>query len=274
MNKNILMLLAAMGVASLMTSCASDENILGQEGKGTVNLSLTTGTEFAVQTRALTESNYKNVNNYTVQIVNANNGTVVDEFKGSEVNSKFPKTLNIGSYRIAAFYGKESPASRNDFFVTGTTTFNVKGDDNVDVSVKCAPTCGRLSVVFTPEMATYFANYEVVYGGTTALGTNTITWAKNDTEPWYVLLDEAGETVNYTINLTTKEDFLQTINGGEGKVDAQVTGTIQLQRNKAHKLTVSPTYTPTTDGGMKLTITIDEGTNDKEITIEVPVTWI
>lgn len=274
MNKNFLMLLASVGAASLMASCASEESSLGLDGKGTVNLSLTSGTEFTISARALTESNYKNVNNYTVQVVNAINGTVVDEFKGSEISSKFPKTLNIGSYRINAFYGTEAPASRNNFLVTGSTTFNIKGEDNLDVAVKCAPTCGRLSVEFSPEMATYFTNYEVVYGGTKALGSSTITWAKSDVEPWYVLLDEAGETVNYTINLTTKEDFLQTINGGEGKVDAQVTGTIQLQRNKAHKLTVSPTYTPTTDGGMKLTITIDEGTNDKEITIEVPVTWI
>ena len=61
---------------------------------------------------------------------------------------------------------------------------------------------------------------------------------------------------------------------GSSLATGVATGSFKLDRNKAHKLSIKPNYTPTTDGGMSLTITIDESTNDHEITWDVPVTWI
>ena len=51
-------------------------------------------------------------------------------------------------------------------------------------------------------------------------------------------------------------------------------GTFKLERNKAYKLHVSPKYTATGNGQLGISITIDERTNDIEIPIEVPITWI
>lgn len=279
MRKEISLLFLAAGFAGLMTSCLSEEHDFSAPeeapgAKGRVSLSLKANTDFTLITRGLQESAYKNTGNYTVQIVNASNQSLVFECKGADLATSFPKTLNIGSYRVDAFYGKESAASRDEFLVKGSTVFTVKGDEEKAVNVNCAPTCGKLSVAFDPDMAKYFDEYNVVYGGTKALNGSTITWAKNDTEPWYIALDEAGETINYTINLTTKEEFLHKVGNEEPKTTGTATGTITLQRNKAHKLTVKPNYTPTTDGGMSLTITIDDSTNDHQITWEVPVTWI
>jgi hypothetical protein len=79
--------------------------------------------------------------------------------------------------------------------------------------------------------------------------------------------------VNYTIHLTAKADYAG-MDGNEKVTNATASGSFPLQRNKAKKLTVKPNYTPTTDGGLKIEVSFDDSTNDKPITIEVPVTWI
>lgn len=279
MRKELLMLFVAASATGFLSSCLSEDQDFSvptekNEAKGKVKINLNANTDFTLLTRGLSENNYKNTANYTVQIINATTQKLVFECKGSELINNFPKTLNIGSYRVDAFYGKEYDASRSDFLVQGSSVFTVKGDEETSVNVNCAPTCGKLSVAFDPSMSTYFSEYNVSYTGTKALGTKSINWAKNDTEPWYVALAANGEEITYTISLTTKEEFLHKVGNEEPKATGIATGTIKLQRNKAHKLTVKPNYTPTTDGGMSLTITIDDSTNDHVINWEVPVTWI
>lgn len=269
------MMFSACGV---MTSCLSEEHDFSIPGEstetGTVILSLDADATFEVASRALSEDAYKNTNNYSVQIINAANNNVVLECKGSELSSQLPKTLDIGSYKAIAFYGKEQAASRNEFYVYGSSTFTIKAKDEKPVNVKCLPTCGKVRVTFDNEMANYYSDYSVSFGGTSLLGSNTFAWAKTDSEPWYVGVQENGETVNYTISLTAKSDYLSKDNNGDTHETGTVTGTFKLERNKAKNLTIRPNYTPTTDGGMKLSITIDESTNDHEISYEVPVTWI
>lgn len=279
MKKNLVMIsMAFVAVGLMTTSCLSEEHNLEPSDvnapQGTVTFNLDVNTDFTPNSRALSENSYKNTANYNVQVINATNQSVVFECKGSDLINSFPKTMNIGSYRVNAFYGTQADASRNDFRVEGTEVFQVKGDSKVSVNVNCAPTCGKLIVDFDADMAKYFEDYSVTYGGTKALGSKTVTWAKGDNEPWYVALEPNGETLNYTISLKTKEDYLHKQGDADPQPTGVVTGTVTLQRNKAHRLTVKPNYSPNTEGGVSLSITIDGSTNDKNITFEVPVTWI
>jgi len=153
----------------------------------------------------------------------------------------------------------------------GEAVTTIKAKEQKTVTVNCTPTCGKVSVVFDSDMDTYYSDYNVSFGGTKKLGSNTFSWSKSDTEPWYIALDKNGETVNYTINLTTKDTYLPE---GSSSNTGVATGSFTLERNKAHKLTIKPKYIETTEGRLKVTIVIDDSTNDKPITWEVPVTWI
>lgn len=263
-----------LGALTLFASCNEREMDLNPDsaskGQGTLILNLNASTDFG-QTRAVNEDNYRNTDNYNVRLINASNENVILECKASELSSNLPKTVEIGSYRIEASYGTEKDASRDEFFMYGDATVTVKSKEEKAVTVNCTPTCGKISVAFDSSMNTYYDDYNVTFSGTQKLGKNKIDWKKNDTEPWYVGLSKAGETITYTLTLTTKADYLP--QGSETNTGT-ATGTFTLERNKAHKLTIRPNYIPTTDGGMKLTLTIDDTTNDKEITWEVPVTWI
>lgn len=277
MKQKQLVLCMGLSAMSLFTSCLSEHQDLvqgpteGQKEQGTLVLNLSAESSFEQQTRALNETSYMNTQNYNVKVINTANDNVILECLASELSTNLPKTVDIGSYRVEASYGTESAGSRSEFYMFGDAVATVKANEQKTVSVTCTPTCGKISVVFDPEMVTYYSDYNVSFGGTKMLGTATLAWAKADTEPWYVALDKNGETISYTINLTTKDKYLPE---GASTNTGTVTGTFTLERNKAHKLTIRPNYQQTTDGGMKLTITIDDSTNDRPITWEVPVDWI
>lgn len=261
-----------MGIALctgvFLASCTSDEGLdtPAKSEQGQLTLKLSSGAEFQEEnTRAVNLDTYKNTDNYTVKVYDKDNVERLS-CKGSELAQNMPLTLSIGSYKVVASYGKEHDASRNEIYVEGTAAGTVKaGNKNEQVNVTCIPTCGRISVNFESEMANYFSDYNVEFKGTKALGTKTIAWAKSDTEPWYVKLEESGETLTFTITATPKDEY-----SSEGTWS----GTFQLKRNKAYKMNVKPSPIIPGTGNIDLEVTIDETVVDIEKDIEVPITWI
>lgn len=264
-NKWMTVLMFCFGFS--FSACTSEDglNTPNEDGQGQLVFKLSSGAEFTEEARAVSLDTYKNTDNYTVKVYDKDNVEKLS-CKGSELEQNLPLTLTIGSYRVVASYGKEHDADRNEFYVEGTTAGTVKaGNKSEPAIVTCTPTCGRISVNFETGMADYFSDYNVQFKGTKALGTKSIAWEKSDTEPWYVKLEESGETITFTINATTKEEYSS---------DGSWSGTFNLQRNKAYKVNVKPSPIIPGTGNIDIEITIDQSTNDIEKDIEVPVTWI
>lgn len=256
------------GMACLLGGCLSLASCQQEElggapvakGTGTIRLDLNAQPGFASgsQTKAVDEEAYRDKNGYTVQILS--NESVKGEYLFKDLPASIP--LENGPYKLKAFYGKEQTASRNEFYVYGETAFGVNGDTDKPVSVTCEPTCARVRVNFDEKMATYFNDYKVVYDTKALNGASTATWAKDDTEPWYLKVDKAGETVKATITLMPKEAY-------ETKT-ATIVQTKTLRPNQGWTLTVKPNYN---HGQLGLVITIDETTDDKPIDIIIPPNW-
>ena len=258
---------AALVVGAMMASCSQNTDFVGQteDGEGLLTLSLSSDANFKGSTRAVSELSYKVVDNYTV-VVTDKDGVERLRCYGSEVSSRLPLTLPLGSCQVEAFYGTEKAYSRDVFYVYGKDIPVVKEDETTTAVVVCTPTCGRIAVNFSSEMSKYYSDYNVTFSGTEAMGTDVITWAKNDTEPWYVKLNEGGETITCTITTTPKDEYVN--NEQQGNVQ---TGTFTLNRNKAYKMNIAPNYTPTDLGNIKIDITIDESTNDKYVETKIPL---
>lgn len=264
-------MLGAVAIMGLTFASCSQETAdgPGMDGKqGALMLNLNGKTNF--KTRALNESDYNNVDNYTV-VVTDKDGREQLNCKGSEVASKMPLLMPIGNYTVKAFYGTEKPASRNEFYVEGVKSGVIMADQKEDIEVVCTPTCGRIIVNFNAEMATYFQDYHVEFSGTEALGEETLAWLKDDIEPWYVKLNPTEETITFTITTVAKDEY---VNSSNKEQVATKTGTFRLSRNKGYKMNINPSYTPSDKGSVGIVITIDESTNDKPVDIEVPVDWI
>lgn len=111
-------------------------------------------------------------------------------------------------------------------------------------------------------MATYFSNYSVIYETEALKATgSTAIWQKDDTDPWYLKVNEKGESVTATISFTRLSD---------GK-SASVEKTYTLAPGKSWTLNIAP---QDNNGSLGITVTIDESTDDEEIDIEVPSEWI
>lgn len=249
-----------IGLGLLAGSCSSDsEEGQTMAGSGSIQLGVTAKAGF---TRAVNEADYQNTANYTVQIVD-NEDKVTKEFlyKDKESTDNKPIQLKNGSYTVKAFYGTDTPASRDGFYVEGSTTVIVNGDTHT-VNVDCYPTHGKAIAYFDPTMDNYFSDYSVVYETKALSATDgTAIWAKTDTEPWYLKVDKEGEEITANINFTRKDDNKSTT----------IKQTYKLLPNKAWTLSI---YPKDNNGSLSIEIIIDESTNDEVIDIIVPSEWI
>ena len=247
----------------LMTSCQVEDLTSFSKGKGTIALDLSATASFNTETKAVNEGDYKNLDNYTVQFLKVGESDPVKTFKYAEIPASVE--LDNGAYTVKAFYGTNTDAaSRTGFYVEGSNSFNLNGETDKSISLTCTPTYGKVKVEFT-EMDTYFSDYYVTYS-TSALGSSsTAKWSKADTEPWYLKLNNGGETVTATIYLTPKSQY-------QSKA-ATVVRTYDLAPNKAWTLQVAPSYNDKT-GQLGVSIKIDEGTNDIPVDIVIPSEWV
>lgn len=240
----------------LLYSCSSDEAELQfSEGTGYVSLDLNTNTGF--QSRAVNESDYKNLSNYTVQILK--DGKVLDGMQWDY--DDMPKDmieLSNGAYELKAFYGDANfTVSRDKMYVEGKSTFNINSDQ-VTASVNCKPVCGKVTVEFDSKMAEYFSNYSINFK-TIALDESSVAWAKDDTEPIYMKV-ENNEQISATYSLVDKQSKLTTIDK-----------TYSLSPQKHLIIKVVPTVS---SGNLGITIVVDESTNDQNVDIVIPSDWI
>ena len=236
-------------------SCSSDEAELQfSEGTGYVSLDLNTNTGF--QSRAVNESDYKNLSNYTVQILK--DGKVLDGMQWDY--DDMPKDmieLSNGAYELKAFYGDANfTASRNKMYVEGKSTFNINSDQ-VTASVTCKPVCGKVTVNFDSEMAKYFNDYSITFK-TKALGDMNISWAKDDTDPIYMKV-ENNEQISAKYLLVDKKGY------------TTIDKTYSLSPQKHLIIKVVPTVS---SGNLGITIVVDESTNDQNVDIVIPSDWI
>lgn len=274
-------LIFCMGLSAiaLFASCSEHDfdtkpsDNLDKSETGKIVLNLNADASFDEETRALNEADYRNTRNYTVQLLQGTN--VLQTWQGPQSDLEFERTIGSNnSYTIKAFYGTEESASRNTFRVEGSTSFILNPDEEKVVNVNCTPTCGKILVKYDVEMAKYYDDYSTEFSGTEALGSQKLPWSKNDEEPWYVKLKESGEEISYTISLKVKEEYVHVDKNGNTSTTATASGKFTLKRNEAYKLTVKPHYTSNEYGTFTLTITVDETTNDRVVSIEVPVEWI
>lgn len=265
MKKYVVMFCAMLAMGAVVASCSSeDEAVAGSaEGKGLVKLALNVGADF--QSRAFSESDYENLADYTVQILNKD-GNVVEgcEWTGTTIPEELIE-LDNGSYTVLAFTGEDYKgvgATTKGMYMEGSAGFNVNSDQTATATVNCTPQCARVTVNFDAKMADYFNDYYVVFTGTDALGESTYTWQKDYADPVYMAVN-GTEKLTATIKLVDKE----------GKSASEIVRTHDISAAKAWKLNIAPVVEEAT-GNVGITIEIDNSVNDIPIDIEIPSDWL
>lgn len=238
------------------TACTSDEEeALIPEGKGYVKLSLNADTGF--QTKAVDESEYQNVDEYTVQIFQE--GKQIGEDRTySEIKEQLIE-LPRGTYTVKAFKGEDLAASTNSMYVVGSKDVTIANKVE-EVSFVCKPVCAKVKVEFDPTMDQYFDNYWVDFT-TEAMGETDYTWQKDYTLPCYMKVNEK-ENVSVVINLVKKEGFNSA---------TSISKTYEMSPLMFKTIKLKPVLS---NGSIGIEITVDESTNDTNVEIEVPSDWV
>ena len=163
----------------LLYSCSSDEAELQfSEGTGYVSLNLNTNIGF--QSRAVNESDYQNLSNYTVQILK--DGNSLHKWDYNDI-PEFTELAN-NTYTMLAICGDSTKAVyTDDLCVLGSKSFTVK-NDSVNVNVTCKPNSARINIEFDEKMDEYFSDYEVRIK-TAAQGGSTYIWDNTTAGPVY-----------------------------------------------------------------------------------------
>lgn len=256
--------LSAMGVCamlSLMASCSSTEDSpMNNDGYGTVSLHVSADTQF--KSRVVDESIYKNLDNYTVQILK--DGKVVSgmEWKYTDVPEE-PIELSNGGYELKAFYGEDKAASTTGMYVEGIKTFNVNSNRD-SVIVICQPVCARVRVEFDEKMAEYYQDYSVTFHTLAIANENdnldaSFVWTKTNINPVYLKVSQK-ESVKAVITLVDKKSKTTTVDKS-----------YELSPNEALKMKIVPTVS---QGNLGISIEVDETTNDIPVDIEIPSEWV
>ena len=250
----------------VLAGCSADDEQGPQipEGKGAVKLSITANAGFDTMTKAITEADYTNKANYTVQILDGNNRVVEGcEWTGDALPGEDELIeLDNGNYTLLAFTGEDYKglgATTEGMYVEGKQTFNINGKP-ISVSAVCTPQCARMTVAFDAKMADYFNNYYVVFTGTTALGEGNYIWEKDFKDPVYMAIT-GTETIVATINLVDKNN----------KVGTPIEKKYTMTAAQAQKINIVPVVS---GGSVGISIEIDDSTNDIPVDIEIPSEWL
>ena len=252
---------SAVAGGLLLCACSAEEEAaLAADGKGFVKIGLSADTAFGAATKAVDESAYKNVDDYTVQIWKAG-AQVGEDYTYGDIEGTPIELPETGTYTVKAFMGEDVAASRTSLYVVGSDDVTINGNQAENVSIACKPTSAKVTVAFDETMKDYFDNYYVSFK-TVALGDAIFPWEKDDKDPVYLKVG-TNESVKATIHLTKKDGV---------KVEStEIEKTYTLSPNTAKTINIKPTLS---QGSLGIEITIDDTTNDKEIDIEVPSDWV
>ena len=256
------MLLCAVG----FTACSSDaDDVIEENGIGYVSLALNADVGFKTTTKAVTESDYTNLNNYTVQILKDGNVVNGKEWNYADLQAEQTELIELtnGDYQLKAFYGEKYnvASTRDGLYMEGIKTFNVNGDQQA-LTVECKPVQAKIQVNFDAKMKDYFSDYYVTFQ-TTALGSDKALWGKEDTAPLYLKVNANGEDVLATFTLNK-------ITGGQATVNPK---TYTLKPLDFQTINIAPVVESNT-GNVGISITINKDTNDETVNIEIPTEWL
>ena len=153
MKKTIYPILAFSGLLAMSCSNDTETGVAGDTrlvvDLGT-DLSFSTSGEPAPAKRAIDESAYTDIRNYTVTLTKTANGEQVHTALYSEWALAYQVEPGI-EYTLTASYGEEAPASYDNLLVSGSETFSVQPGATKVVDFQCKPKAAKVNQILVFE---------------------------------------------------------------------------------------------------------------------------
>lgn len=154
----------------------------------------------------------------------------------------------------------------------GSQTFSVSQGDTKTVSVLCKPANARLAVVYKGnDESDTFEDYFQDCSVTIKTDYMDEAWTMNKSnvgQQLYLKTGDEGTKAMLSFSLTDKNGEPVTVEGFEA------TKEINLQPCYSYTLTIKPNHTDIAGGKFGLTITVDDGVTEEDVTVEIPGEYI
>lgn len=258
----LLMLFASLG------SCSNEKEQGDLSGKGSVMIDLSSSLSY--KSRSIDESAYLNVQNYKVSLYKGEEAVYTDKLY-SEVEVEQQVDFGV-PYTVTAYYGEDVAAGYDKLYVKGSQTFSVAQGDRKTVSITCKPANAKMAVVYggnsdADTFEDYFQDCKVTIQ--TPYMTDAWTMSKADVgKELYLKTGDEGTTCSLTFSLIDKEGNPVTVEGFVNTKD------IDLKPCYFYTLTIKPKSTDVPGGKYGLTVTVDDGVTEENVTVTVPGEYI
>ena len=257
--KNYLKLLSSIVLLAFIGSCSSEDGKEGVSGQGSIMVDLSTNLSYS---RAVDESAYLNVKNYKVSLYKGEDPVYTD---------KLYEDFGV-SYTLTAYYGEDVAAGYDKLYVKGSESFTVSQGDKKTVSIVCKPANARITLVYkgnddNDAFEDYFQDCTV----TVKTDYMDEAWTMNKSnEGQQLYLKTGDEGTNATLSFSLIDK-----NGEPVSVDGFDTSkVIDLKPCYSYTLTIKPNKTDIAGGKLGLTITVDDGVTEEDVTVNIPGDYI
>ena len=237
----------------LVSSCSQKEETLYEPGKGGVRIDLTTELP-ATRAELDTVANPLNVDDFKVEIINSK-GVIFKrwntyaEYKSGE-NAAFHMNAG-GPYTLRATYGDSLASGWSAWFFKGESTFTVPAQDVVSVSAVCRMANIKVAVAYGEDMTTDYKEYKTTV--TSRRGSLVFDMAHKD-EAGYMPADPLTVDVELTDHDGKKWYFRNSA---------------QVQAAPGDFITLNLNTKAEPEQELGLSLTVDYGTNDVEIPVDI-----
>ncbi len=237
----------------LVSSCSRRQETFYEPGKGGVRIDLTTELP-ATRAELDTVANPLNVGDFKVEILNSK-GVIFKrwntyaEYKSGE-NAAFHMNAG-GPYTLRATYGDSLASGWSAWFFKGESTFTVPAQDVVSVSAVCRMANIKVAVAYGEDMLNDYQEYKTTVTG--RRGSLVFDMAHKD-EAGYMPADPLTVDVELTDHDGKKWYFRNSS---------------QVQASPGDFITLSLNTKAEPEQELGLSLTVDYGTNDVEIPIDL-----
>ena len=266
--RNYLKAFFSLAILLFLGSCSSEKEQESISGQGSVMIDLSTNLSY--KSRSIDESAYQNVQNYKVSLYKGEEAVYTDKLYGDlEVDQK----VDFGvPYTLVAYYGEDVPAGYDKLYVKGSQTFTVAQGDRKTVNVTCKPANAKMKLVYKGNDDS--DTFEDYFGDcTVSVKTDYMdkAWTmnkSNEGQELYLKPGDEGVKATLSFALTDKSGSPVTVEGFEDMKE------INLQPCYSYTLTIKPNSTDIAGGKFGLTVTVDDGVTEQEVTVVIPGEYI
>lgn len=259
--KRLFLMVSMVILLGGIISCDSNNDAYPHRD-GTLSIGLLANPSFSSKTRAINEMEYKNADNYTIQIQELNGDLLYDD-----LYKNMPMSFDVEAgrtYTVKAFYGENVDAGFDKLYMEGNQQFTISEGEQKNLILSCRPANVKVTVKYTEEFLKYYSDCTVSLQTSHLIEPFTMNMNTDANKEAYLKADITGETIRISV------DGFKDKSGKPVDMGGALTATKNVTPKTHVTITVDPEIITIGTGEASLDVSVDTSTEDKEVNIEIP----